>query len=237
MRTIIIDDEKQIREGIKILANNIPNVEIVGEAENIEDGEVLIKSLSPDLVLLDIQLKQNTGFDLLDNLEQKNFHLIFITAYNEYAIKAFKYNAFDYLLKPIDPEELELTIQRLEKQQNIQAEQLIEASKKNKELQRLVVKTTEQIHILPLDKIVRCEADLGYTHFYMNNGKRILSSKTLKEYNSLLPDDNFIRIHQSHLVNVKYITSYSKKGIVHLSNNEEVPVSVRKRSLVSDLLK
>ncbi|SFT36025.1 two component transcriptional regulator, LytTR family [Lishizhenia tianjinensis] len=237
MRTIIIDDEKQIREGIKILVNTIPNLEVVGEADNIVDGEKLINELKPELVLLDIQLKQDTGFQLLDKIEHKNFHLIFITAYNEYAIKAFKYNAFDYLLKPIDPEELTLTVQRLREQKNIQAEQLIEASKKNEDLKRLVVKTTEQIYVLPLDEIIRCEADLGYTHFYMKSGKRILSSKTLKEYNSLLPEDTFIRIHQSHLVNVNYITSYNKKGVVHLSNNEEVPVSVRKRSLVSELLK
>ncbi|MDX1447254.1 LytTR family DNA-binding domain-containing protein [Lishizhenia sp.] len=237
MKTVIIDDEKQIREGLKILVNNIPDLEVVGEAENIEEGEQLINSLSPDLVLLDIQLKQNTGFHLLDKIPNKNFHLIFITAYNEYAIKAFKYNAFDYLLKPIDPEELEGTINRLREQKNIQAEQLIQASKKNNDLKRLVVKTTEQIYILPLDEIVRCEADLGYTHFHMSSGKRILSSKTLKEYNSLLPDETFIRIHQSHLVNLKYITSYNKKGHVQLQNNMEIPVSVRKRSMVADLLK
>ena len=115
MRTIIIDDEKQIREGLKILLSQIKQVTIVGEATTLTEGREIIERLQPDLVLLDIQLKNQTGFNMLESLSRIDFKLIFITAYNEYALKAFKYNAFDYLLKPVDPEELYLTIERLEK--------------------------------------------------------------------------------------------------------------------------
>lgn len=237
MRTVIIDDEKHIREGLKILVNNLGNLHVVGEAEDIYEGKEVIERTKPDLVLLDIRLKNKTGFNLLESLDEMNFHLIFTTAFNEYALKAFKFNAFDYLLKPIDPTELKGSIERLQAQLKPNTQELLDASKNNEELQRLVVKTTEQIYILPLDEIIRCEADLGYTHFFMNNGKRVLSSKTLKEYNSLLPEDRFIRIHQSHLVNIDFIESYDKRGVVHLKNEQEIPVSVRKRSMLTELLK
>ncbi|MGG8497115.1 LytR/AlgR family response regulator transcription factor [Tenacibaculum sp. TC6] len=233
MRILIVDDEKQIREGLKILVATIKGTEVIGEASTIEEAKEKIETLQPDLVLLDIQIKDKTGFDMLDTLSGYNFKLIFVTAYNEYAIKAFKYNAFDYLLKPVDPEELEAAIERLKEQTNHNQKQL-SILKENKELNRIIIKTTEQIYVLDLSEIVHCKADQGYTHFYTKHNKHILSSKTLKEYNELLPKEQFIRVHQSHLVNWEYVSSFDKKGELILKNEERIPVSVRRRHIVSE---
>ena len=235
MRTVIVDDEKQIREGLRILLSKIEGIVVVGEAANEVEAKRIIDQLRPDLVLLDIQLKNATGFDMLEMFSHQKFKLIFITAHNEFAIKAFKYNAFDYLLKPIDPVELRQTIDRLKHQ--IDDEKQIQRLQENKEFEKITIKTSERIYVLLLSEIIRCEADQGYTHFYMENQQRIVSAKTLKEYNALLPEDQFVRVHQSHLVNKRFIASYDKKGFLVLKNNQKVPVSVRKRHFVNELLK
>lgn len=231
MKSVIIDDEQHIRDGLNILLSRYDDIQCIGEASNLQEAKTLIEETKPDLVFLDIMLKNETGFDLLDLLSVLNFKLIFITAHNEYAIKAFKYNAFDYLLKPIDIEELDNTLERLKHQTDLYKEH-IELSKKNKDFNNLLVKTNRQVHVLGLENIIRCEADQGYTHFYMKDGQHILSSKTLKEYNSILPEDQFIRVHQSHLINKKYIISYDKQGFIIIHGQLKIPVSVRKRSIV-----
>lgn len=231
MRTIVIDDEKQIREGLKILLSRISQIDIVGEASTIDTGKEIIEQQNPDLVLLDIQLKNKTGFDLLDSLKTINFHVVFITAYNEYTLKAFKYNAFDYLLKPIDPEELDSTIARLNKM-SFNSKAQLKLLKENTNFEKIIINTSDQIFMLHLHEIIRCEADQGYTHFYTKDGKHVLSSKTLKKYDAIFPKEQFIRVHQSHLVNVNCIASYNKKGFLVLDNSEEIPVSVRKRQLL-----
>lgn len=236
MKTIIIDDEKQIREGLKILLEYQDVICLVGEAKTVAEGKEKIEALKPDLVLLDIQLQNSNGFEMLEQLEYLDFKLIFITAYNEYAIKAFKYNAFDYLLKPIDPQELNETIQRLHNE-ILSVKPQLQNLKNNTTLDKLVVKTTEETHILILKNIVHCEANEGYTFFYLVNGKRILSSKTLKEYDILLSKSGFLRVHQSHLVNISHIKSYNKNGKIILANNNEVPISVRRKKEVLAILK
>lgn len=235
MQVVIIDDEKHIRDGLKILLNRYTYIQILGEASSLEEAKILIERTKPDLVFLDIMLKNETGFNLLDVISVLDFRLVFITAYNEFAIKAFKYNAFDYLLKPLDLDELDDTLNRLQSQKGLNKTQ-VELSKKNKDFKNLLVKTNRQIHVLPLEDIIRCQADQGYTHFFMKDGQQILSSKTLKEYNSILPDDQFIRVHQSHLVNRNYILSYDKQGYVVIPGQVKIPVSVRKRSIVLKLL-
>lgn len=236
MRTIIVDDERQIREGLRILLSQIETINVVGEASTMMEAKEVIERLQPDLVLLDIQLKNKTGFDMLDALSNLNFKVIFVTAYNEYAIKAFKYNAFDYLLKPIDPEELRETITRFLQQNNATKQQLALLND-NSDFQKIIIKTSEHIYVLPIKEILHCKADQGYTHFYMNDSTHVLSSKTLKEYNALLPENEFVRVHQSHLVNWQYVISYDKKGFLILKNEVQIPVSVRKRHFVMELLK
>lgn len=235
MKTIIIDDEKNIREGLCILLKAHPEINIVAQANDIKEAKTQIENLKPELVFLDIKLKNSTGFNLLDNLDYKEFKLIFITAYNEYAVKAFKYNAFDYLLKPIDPSELNETLHRL-KNQEITYKEQANLSKDNKALNRIVIKTAKQIFLIDLDDIVRCESDEGYTKIYLNTGKNIISAKTLKEYNKLLPESTFIRVHQSHLVNVTYIKEYLREGKLKLENNILIPVSTRKRNEINKRL-
>lgn len=236
MNAIIVDDEQEIREGLEILLRQYPFVTVVDKASNVIEAKHKIELYKPDLVFLDIQLKNKTGFDLLDQLEYLDFHLVFVTAYNEYALKAFKYNAFDYLLKPVDPVELDSTLHRL-KDTTYSGKQLIQQSLQNHDMKRVVVKTTKEIFIIELKDIVRCEASQGYTYFYLKDNKKILSSKTLKEYDDIMPEEIFVRIHQSHLVNLNYVALYSRNGIVVLKNKEEIPVSVRKRPEFIELFK
>lgn len=235
LKTLIIDDEKPIRTSLNIYLSDRDDIEVVGEAGTLEEAVAQIAKCQPDLVFLDIQLKQFTGFDMLDQLPDLNFKLIFVTAYSEYAIKAFKYSAFDYLLKPIDPDMLYETIDRLKVEMNTTAQQY-KALKGNTDFQKITIKTTENIYHISFEDIVYCKADGSYTHFYLNTGKTILSSKPLKQYQNILPENLFFRSHQSYLVNVKLINGFDKKnGVLLMQNNEQIPVSVRNRPKVQQL--
>jgi len=234
MNTIIVDDELEIREGMEIMLQEFPFINVVDKASNIIEAKHKIEFYKPDLVFLDVQLNNKTGFDLLDQLEYLDFHLIFVTAYNDYALRAFKYNAFDYLLKPIDPVELCATLHRL-KETTYSGKQLIQQSLQNHDMKRVVVKTAKEIFVIELGDIVRCEGKQGYTCFYLKDNRRVLSSKTLKEYDDIMPQDVFIRTHQSHLVNLNYVKLYTKDGTIIMKNKEEVPVSVRKRQEFMEL--
>ncbi len=236
MRTVLIDDEMQIRQGLEILLKKYTEVDIIGEADSVQSAKLIIEKEQPELVFLDIQLKNETGFDLLDKLNFLDFHLIFVTAYNEFAIKAFKYNAFDYLLKPVNPKELKESLNRVQLKQSFKREN-IDVLRKNRELKKLVIPTKEELFVLKVDEIIRCFAVKGYTFFYMEDGREIISSKTMKEYEKILPENQFIRVHQSHMVNLKYVQSYDKSGTIILTNNAQIPVSVRRRKCVSDSLR
>jgi Response regulator of the LytR/AlgR family len=234
MKTVIIDDEPQIIDGLTILLKN-SNLTLVGRATNFKDAVALINAKKPELVFLDIKLHSRSGFEVLGAVEALNFNLIFITAYNEYAIKAFKYNAFDYLLKPIDPEELQTTLNRLQTTPTITTDTVNQLNN-NKALDHIVIRTTENVYNILTTNIVYCKADQGYTHFYLKDGKHILSSKTLKEYVNMLPTAQFIRVHQSYLVNWPFVTCYNKKGVLILQNTIEIPVSTRKRKAILNKL-
>ncbi|MFC5046574.1 LytR/AlgR family response regulator transcription factor [Aquimarina hainanensis] len=236
MNVILIDDETSIREGLKILLSE-EDMTIIGEAASIKEGISLIDERKPELVFLDIQLEDGNSFSLLEQLTFRDFKLVFITAYNQYAIKAFKYNALDYLLKPIDPEELHETLLRIKKQEEKNAmEAQLKRVQENKQLQNLTINTTQRMHILPIEEIMYGQADQGYSTFFMKNGKKVVATKPLKEYAALLPEEVFIRVHQSYLVNQRYIKSYDREGILYLSNEEKIPVSVRKRVAVKKRL-
>ncbi|QKX05807.1 response regulator transcription factor [Aquimarina sp. TRL1] len=236
MNVILIDDETSIREGLKILLSE-EDMTIIGEAASIKEGISLIDERKPELVFLDIQLEDGNSFSLLEQLTFRDFKLVFITAYNQYAIKAFKYNALDYLLKPIDPEELHETLLRIKKQEEKNAmEAQLKRVQENKQLQNLTINTTQRMHVLPIEEIMYGQADQGYSTFFMKNGKKVVATKPLKEYAALLPEEVFIRVHQSYLVNQRYIKSYDREGILYLSNEEKIPVSVRKRVAVKKRL-
>lgn len=231
---IVIDDEPRARETIiNILSLSKLDINIVGEAESVEEGFDKIVAFSPDLVLLDINLSDGSGFDLLKKFEQLSFKLIFITAHEEHAVRAFKYSAIDYILKPVKASDLLLAVEKgaqsVIKEEN---ELKIAAFMENlKKIKKLVLKTAESIHIINISEIIRCEADVNYTRFFLLNHDQLLVSKTLKEYAGLLETAGFYRTHQSHLVNLEHVSRYDKIDGGHLVMADEsiVPVSTRKK--------
>lgn len=243
IKAILIDDIEQARITFKKdLEVYAMDVEIIGEASGVVEGAKLLKAMTPDILFLDIQMQDGSGFDLLDILPEINFKIIFITASDAYAIKAFRYAAIDYLLKPVDPDEL---VAAMEKYRNNKADEsekykLLNYSLKNskKPNERLALHAQDKIHIVDIATILRCESNVNYTEFFFKDAKRIVVSKTLKEFEDILSDQGFYRVHQSHLVNTKMIKEFVKVEGGHLimSDGKMVPVSTRKRAEVVRML-
>jgi len=243
IRTIVIDDEVQARETIlKMLSAYCPDVEVVATAGSVKEGIKTLGEIKPDLLLLDIKMADGTGFDLLKKLDNIDFRLIFITAFEEFAIRAIKFSAIDYILKPFDPDEL---INAIEKAGNlIQKDHMslrLDALYENLDLintgqKKIVLKTADNVHIVKLNEIIRCESEKNYTHFFTIENEKITVSRTLKEFNELLSGYNFYRVHQSHLVNLDHVKRYEKigGGKLIMDDDSEVPVSFRKKE---DLMK
>lgn len=237
-KVLIIDDENRTRN---LIANMIEsfglNVETIPEGENVQSGIKAIEKYKPDIVFLDIQMPDGTGFDVLQSIPNKNFEVIFITAHEEFAIKAIKFSALDYLLKPVDPLELKAALEKalnsLEEESEGSQFDALQMNINPSEKRRLVLKTQESVHVVELDEIIRCEADRNYTSFFLQHGKKILVSKTLKEYETLLSTHNFLRVQQSHLININYVDRYDKKngGAVVMKDGSEVPLSPAKREV------
>jgi len=241
IRALIIDDESKARESIiHLIKLTFKNVESVGEADSVSSGIKAIKKLKPNLVFLDIQLEDGTGFDILNQLNEIDFQIIFITAFNEYAVKAFKYAAMDYLMKPVNPQEFVKAVERAIKSHekddfqtkfNAYLSHIKDGSIEHK---KIILKTSESINLIKVNDIIRCEADRGYTDFFLRDGTKILVSKGLKDYDDMLQDFSFIRTHQSHLINLNYIKSFVKAdgGYILMTDGSTVPVSSRKREYV-----
>lgn len=236
LKTLIIDDENKARDTIKDMLNiYCPEVTVIGEADSVLSGINAIKKLKPDLVFLDIKMPDGTGFDLLNRLDNKPFSLIFLTAFDEYAVKAFRFSAVDYLLKPLDPDELMTSIERVvesKENENQHIDALLNNLKSIKnDNKKIVLKTAESIFLVNVSDIIRCESTGNYTQFIILNQKPVLVSKTLKEYDDILTDYNFFRVHQSHLVNLNHIIRLDKAdgGTLVLTNDHTVPVSTRKK--------
>ena len=237
-KALIIDDEKRTRELIAKMIDSFGfDIETYPLGDNVLSGITLIDTLLPDIVFLDVQMPDGTGFEVLKKVKHKQFEVIFITAHEEFAIKAIKFSALDYLLNPIDPEELRVSLERAiaalnEKKEESQFDALqqnIQPSQKRK----LVLKTQESVHVIDLEEIIRCEADRNYTSFYLIGGKKILVSRTMKEYELILAQHNFLRVQQSHLINLKFVARYDKGngGTVVMKDGSEVPLSPNKRDL------
>lgn len=246
IRTIVIDDENKARETIvDMLGRYCKEVEVIGEAADVQSGYDAIRKHSPDLVLLDIKMPDGTGFDLLRKFLNVDFHVIFITAYEEYAIRAFKFSALDYLLKPIDPDELVDAVQKAEVKINgedltLKIKTLFENVDhlSNRE-KKIVLKTSSNVHVVNLYDIIRCQSDKNYTHFYTVDGDKIVVSKTLKEYDELLRSYGFFRVHQSHLINLTFVKRFEKSdgGYLVMKDSSNVPVSFRKKDDLMKLFK
>ncbi len=243
MKAIIIDDIEQarltLRQDLKLYA---PDVEIIAEADGVIEGAKILKANKPDVVFLDIQMRDGSGFDLLDILPEIPFKIIFITASDAHAIKALRYAAVDYLLKPIDPDELKAALETLRKKQIDEQEkyQLLNENLRNhsKPGERLALHAQDKISVVKIAEIVRCESQVNYTQFYFSNSKKTLVSKTLKEFEDLLTEHGFYRVHQSHLINVNFIKEYVKidGGHILMTDGSIIPVATRKKQDVLKML-
>jgi two-component system, LytTR family, response regulator len=221
---------------IKLLEMHCPDVLVVGQASGVVTGAAAINEFHPDLVFLDIQMKDGTGFDLLYNLPSIDFKVIFVTAYDKYALQAFRCSAVDYLLKPVNPELLTDAVKRagqmIQEHFNLQMRALEENLKSvNNQHKKIIIKTTENIHLLDMKSIISCESENSYTTIHTAGGDKILVSKTLKDYEDMLADCGFYRVHKSYLINLLQIKRFERQdgGYIVMSNDLKIPVASRKR--------
>ena len=245
MKILIIDNEELLRSGLKELINNCSDqLPLIEEADGVASGIQKINQFRPDIVFLDIEMEDGTGFDLLSKIHNPGFQLIFTTAHNQYAIQAFKFSAIDYLLKPIDPEELQKSLDKataninksdLSRQLAVMMQQL--AAKPEGE-KKIVLKDIESTYFIKVNDILFCEAEGTYTKFYFTNNDPILVSKNLKEYEAILEPLGFLRTHHSYLANPTKIKMYDKTdgGALILEGGHSIPVSQRKKDTILSLL-
>ncbi|MEM7374179.1 MAG: LytTR family DNA-binding domain-containing protein [Bacteroidota bacterium] len=243
IKAVIIDDIAQARATLKEdLATYCPTVEVIGEAEGVVSGAKLLRKVQPDVIFLDIQMQDGSGFDLLEVLGDIPSQIIFTTAHDTFAIKAFRFSALDYLLKPVDPDLLVAAVEKVTTNSAIPTERLqvlLDDVQEKKQLTRLALHTMEKIHIVQISDIVRCESSANYTIFYFADKRQLLVTKTLKEFDNLLSSGHrFLRVHQSHLVNTDFIKEFVKidGGYLVMTDKAEVPVSSRKRSQVMKMI-
>ena len=239
---IIIDDIEDARKILRADLDAVaPEVSVIGEADGVMAGVKLLAKHKPDILFLDIEMPDGDGFDLLEMLSEKPFKTIFTTASDEHALKAFKFSAVDYLLKPINQEELKKAVEKAkDSRDSPQSLEILQENigKRIGNMERIILNTQEKIHVVRLSQVVRLESDVNYTRFYLTSGNKVLVTRTLKEFDDMLSDNGFIRVHQSHLVNTEHIVEFVKAdgGHLNLDDGSYVPVSSRRKSLVLQAL-
>lgn len=245
LRAVIIDDIEAIRKkNSAIIKATCPNISIVGQAESVESGIKIIKQLLPDLVFLDVEMPDGTGFDLLQRLKPFNFKVIFITGYEDFAIKAFRFSAIDYLLKPLDSDDLIEAVKKVEESLGkevfeMKLNNLFTNLERPKNLQKLILKTADKIYSANIQDVVNCESEKNYTTFNFINSPKLVVSTNLKEYESMLTPFGFFRTHQSHLINMAYFDYFIKSeggNTIVMKNKTTIPLSVRKKEEFLTLL-
>ncbi|HPE56964.1 MAG TPA: LytTR family DNA-binding domain-containing protein [Bacteroidales bacterium] len=245
LTAVIVEDEKRSRETLSgLLKLYCKSVQVVAEADNVRSGIEAIKVHKPQLLFLDIQMPDGSGFNLLESLDKIDFDIIFTTAYDQFAIKAIKFSALDYLLKPIFPEDLVAAVNKAEaKKESSGTSEGIKVLLENmrrpeSDSPKIVLSTSDKINVVKVKDILRCESDNYYTMYYFTDGKRLLVSKTLKENEELLSGYNFIRPHKSHLVNTIYIKSFNKQdgGYIVMTDGTSIPVSRRKKEKIIEII-
>ena len=243
IKTLIIDDEKSSRDTLcGFVKNYCPDIQVIGESESAEQGIDQIKKLQPDLIFLDIELPLGSGFDLLEACKHANFEVIFTTAHDKYALQAIKVCALDYLLKPISATDLINAVAKISERSHSGSSQpqigafVENISNLNKQLSNIVLPTLDGFIVVKISDIIRCEADKNYTFFIFTNNEKVLVSKTLKEFDELLHDMDFIRVHQSHLINASHVQRYinGSGGYVKMSDDSIIEVSRRKKELLME---
>lgn len=237
LRAVIIDDIDAIRnKNISLIKQYCPNVTIMAEANDVKSGVEIIQKFLPDLVFLDVEMPDGTGFDLLQQLKPINFKVIFVTGFQDFAIRAFRFSAIDYLLKPIDPEDLVEAVKKAEESINkemldLKFNSLFTNIEKPKNLQKLVLKTADKLYSVNIEDIVHCESEKNYTTFYLISGLKLVVSTTLKDYETMLSPLGFFRTHQSHLINMIYFDHFIKVdgGSIVMKNKATIPLATRKK--------
>ncbi|MBL4585666.1 MAG: response regulator transcription factor [Flavobacteriales bacterium] len=234
MRALIVDDEKNVREALKgLLKLWSPDTEVVGEAAGVSEAIEMIMETKPELIFLDVEMPDGSGIDLLKMIPERNFEVIFVTAHQHYAIEAIRMSACDFLLKPVDPDELVEAIERAQTQFKRHGGDPIDVMLQHASgiKDRMVLKDLENIYVIKISDIIRCEADGRYTKFFIKNRERfIMVSTNLKEYDQMLALSGFARVHHGHLINLSHIQRIDKANLtVHLSEDQKVPISVRKK--------
>jgi two-component system LytT family response regulator len=246
IKAVIIDDEQNNIDNLQyLLTRHCPHIQLAGSARNAMAGQALIEQHQPDLVFLDIRMPEKNGFELLQSLPGYRFEVIFVTAYDLYGIQAVKFAAIDYLLKPIHAEELKTAVHKVaeknrQQKQNLQIENLLQLlqHQQQKEEHRIALPTARETRFARTQEIIRCESTNNYTTFYFNNGEKLMVSKPIYEYEELLTSYGFIRCHQSHLVNKRYIKSWIKEdgGYLLLDDQTQLPVSRQKKDSIKEEL-
>jgi two-component system LytT family response regulator len=242
IKVIVIDDEAKARKAIiNILEKATQQIKIIAECDGVKTGIEAISQYKPDLILLDIQLADGTAFDLIKQIGHTNAKIIFITAYDKYAISAFKLSAIDYILKPVNPETLIDAVQRASEhiiKENTNTKLNILLSNFEKEEKTIVLKTADTFHLVNILEIIRCEANGNYTNFYFTNGKELLVSQTLKEFDELFAEYGFFRTHNAHLINLKHLErcERTKGGMAYMRDGSTVPVALLRKKDLLELL-
>ena len=243
LTAILVDDMPIALEMLENdIVNNHPKINIIGKAKSVVEAAKLLQKKQPDILFLDIMLGDGTGFDILEISPDLKSKIIFITASDAFAIKAFKFAAIDYILKPYSDEDLAFSIEKAQRQIQPDKQQLNilqeAVAAPNKTPSKISLHTSEKIIVVNIADIIRCKSDNNYTTFYFNDNSKILVSKTLKHYADMLKEVSFLRVHQTHLVNIKYIKEFIKSdgGYLILKDKSNIPVSVRKRNEVLEML-
>lgn len=245
IKTLIIEDEKKSQEMLAaIIKKNCPELEVIGLAGGVAEGVEMIQSRKPELVFLDISMPDGSGFDLLERVADSKFELIFATASDQHAIRAIKYSACDYLLKPIDIDELKLAVEKVVKKKNAvpnmeNLQFLIQHLKRADEnFQKITLPTGNAYEIVNVKDIIRCEADGSYTMFYLTDKRKLMVSVGLKHYEELLPESDFIRVHHHHLINMNHVVRFLKEdgGYAVMSDGTKIEISRRKKEAFMEKL-
>lgn len=245
IKTLIIEDEQKSRDVLAaIIQKTCPDLSIVGLASNVKEGVGMIKEFHPDLVFLDISMPDGSGFDLLEQVPDQKFELIFATASDQHAIRAIKYSACDYLLKPIDADELKAAVDKVIKKKkaipNMENLQFLihHLKRADENFQKITLPTGNAYEIVNVKDIVRCEADGSYTNFYLNDKRKLMISAGLKHYEELLPESDFIRVHHHHLINMNHVVRFLKEdgGYAVMSDGSKIEISRRKKEAFMEKL-
>jgi two-component system LytT family response regulator len=240
---VIIDDEARTRSLLKKMVNNADfPLDVVGEADGVESGLKIIQKYEPDIVLLDIQMSDGSGFDVLDRVKKRNFEVVFVTAHQEFAIRAIKFSALDYILKPVEMEEMESALGnaidaiQTKSDLSVRYEALFNNLKHNNK--RIVIRTKGSMFVFDVKDIVHCQSDRNYTYFYLNDGRKVFTSRTLKDYEETLCLPDFIRCHRSYIINLNYLERYDRGdgGTIIMKDGTEIPLSRLSRERFLEVL-